>query len=68
MKAAILAGGFGTRLRPLTYQIPKPLIPLLGKPLVMQIIDALPIQVSQVVVAVNYMREQIEEYFQSHDV
>ena len=68
MKAAILAGGFGTRLRPLTYQIPKPLIPLLGKPLVMHIIDALPSRVSQVIVAVNYMREQIEEYFQSHDV
>lgn len=68
MKAAILAGGFGTRLRPLTLQIPKPLMPLLGKPLVMHIIDALPHQVDTVIMAVNYRREQIEEYFQTHDV
>jgi mannose-1-phosphate guanylyltransferase len=68
MKAVILAGGFGTRLRPLTLHTPKPLIPLLGKPLIMHIIDALPSQVNQVVLAVNYMREHIEEYFQTHDV
>jgi len=68
MKAAILAGGFGTRLRPLTYQIPKPLVPLLGMPLVMHIIDSLPTQVDQVVLAVNYMRDHLDEYFQTHDV
>jgi mannose-1-phosphate guanylyltransferase len=34
----------------------------------MHIIDALPSQVNQVVLAVNYMREQIEDYFQTHDV
>lgn len=68
MKAAILAGGFGTRLLPLTSQIPKPLIPLLGKPLIMHIIDALPPAVDTVVLAVNYMRDHLEEYFRSHDV
>lgn len=68
MKAAILAGGFGTRLRPLTYQMPKSMIPLLGKPLVLHIIDSLPRQVDQVILAVNYKRDQLEEYFQTHDV
>ena len=40
-KAVILAGGVGTRLRPITYEIPKPLIPVKKKPLVNHIIDFL---------------------------
>ena len=68
MKALILAGGLGTRLRPLTNYIPKPLIPLLGKPLVMHIIDALPAEVDTVILAVSYMRDKLEEYFRTHDV
>jgi mannose-1-phosphate guanylyltransferase len=67
MKAVILAGGFGTRLRPLTNRIPKPLVPLLGKPLVMHIIDRLPSCVDEVIMAVNYRRDDLEEYFQTHD-
>ncbi len=68
MKALILAGGLGTRLRPLTYSMPKPLIPLLGKPLVRYIIDALPAQVDTVILAVSYMKDALEDYFKSVDL
>ncbi|OGG40723.1 hypothetical protein A3A21_01890 [Candidatus Jorgensenbacteria bacterium RIFCSPLOWO2_01_FULL_45_25b] len=39
MKAVILAGGFGTRLRPITYEIPKPLVPVKKKPIIGHLID-----------------------------
>lgn len=68
MKALILAGGLGTRLRPLTYDVPKPLVPLLGKPLVQHIIDPLPAEVDTVILAVSYMKDALEEYFRAHDV
>jgi mannose-1-phosphate guanylyltransferase len=67
MKAVILAGGLGTRLRPITYKTPKPLVPLLGKPLVMHIIDSLPARVDTVVLAVSYMKDVLEEYFRVND-
>ena len=65
MKAVILAGGFGTRLRPLTYSIPKPLVPLVGKPLIVRMIESLPQSVDTVVLAVSYMKEALEEHFHS---
>lgn len=68
MKALILAGGLGTRLRPLTYRMPKPLVPLLGKPLVNHIIDPLPAEVDTVILAVSYMRDALDAYFSTHDV
>lgn len=67
MKAVILAGGLGTRLRPITYRTPKPLVPLVGKPLVMHIIDSLPPRVDTVVLAVSYMKDVLEEYFRVND-
>jgi mannose-1-phosphate guanylyltransferase len=67
MKAVILAGGLGTRMRPLTNQMPKPLVPLLGKPLVLHLIDALPQSVDTVILAVSYMRDALEDYFSMHD-
>jgi len=41
MKAVIMAGGFGTRLRPLTSDIPKPMVPMVNKPIMEHIVDLL---------------------------
>ena len=67
MKALILAGGMGTRLRPLTFSTPKPLLPLLDRPMVMHIVDSLPKEVDTVVLAVSYMKDQLESFFREHD-
>jgi mannose-1-phosphate guanylyltransferase len=67
MKAVILAGGLGTRMRPLTNHMPKPLVPLLGKPLVLHLIDALPQGVDTVILAVSYMKDALEDYFAVHE-
>jgi mannose-1-phosphate guanylyltransferase/phosphomannomutase len=64
MKAVILAGGYGVRLRPLTYTRPKPMLPLAGKPVLHHIIDFLAENgFDDIVVTSNYLREQIEAYF-----
>lgn len=63
MECIILAGGFGTRLRPLTYHVPKPILPLVNKPMIMHIIEALPHEVDRVLIAVNYKKKMLEEFF-----
>lgn len=66
MQAVILAGGFGTRLRPLTYTIPKPLLPVANKALLEHSLDGLPPEVTDVIIAVGYKAEQIQAYFDAH--
>lgn len=62
-KAVILAGGFGTRLRPLTYEIPKALIPLHGKTHIEHQLDLFKkYNTETVVLAVGHMKEKIENY------
>ena len=67
MEAVILAGGFGTRLRPFTYTRAKALLPILNKPMITYLIDLLPKEVDKVILAVNYRKDQIEEYFKKND-
>ena len=67
MQALILVGGFATRLRPFTDNRPKALIPILNKPMIMHIIDKVKGLVDEVILAVNYGKEQLAEYFDSHD-
>jgi bifunctional UDP-N-acetylglucosamine pyrophosphorylase/glucosamine-1-phosphate N-acetyltransferase len=64
MDAVILAAGKGTRLRPYTEKVPKPLLPVQGRPILDWILGALP-PVERVVVVVNYMAEAIEGYMRS---
>lgn len=66
IEAIILAGGFGTRLQPLTYTRAKSLLPILNKPMITYLIDMLPQEVDKVILAVNYQKDQIESYFNTN--
>lgn len=64
MKAVILAGGLGTRLRPVTLEIPKPLIPVQGKTLTEHVFDILKrAGVDDVVLSVGFGADKIKKYF-----
>lgn len=64
MKAVILAGGLGTRLRPLTNKTPKPMLQLGKKPILEHLVDWNKKNgVKSIVLCVSYLRENIEDYF-----
>ena len=64
MKAFILAAGVGTRLRPLTFECPKPMIPLLNKPVIEHTINNLKKHnIDSVVMNLHTLPEQITDYF-----
>lgn len=69
MQVVVLAGGFGTRLRPWTYEIPKPILPMLDKTLLEHVVEVVPgDKVDEVVVAGGYKVDDIEAYFKEADV
>lgn len=64
MKAVIMAGGKGSRLRPLTSQLPKPMVPLLDRPCMEYIIELLKRhQITDIAVTVQYLGSVIKHYF-----
>jgi mannose-1-phosphate guanylyltransferase len=64
MKAMILAAGKGTRVRPITHVIPKPLIPILQKPVMEFLVELLRKHgFNQIMVNVSHLAEEIENYF-----
>src|ERR1700736_2857945 len=65
MKAILLAGGKGTRLRPLTIHTPKPIVPIFERPFLHYQLDLLKqvAEIDQVVLSLNYQPRRIEEIF-----
>ena len=60
MKAVVMAGGEGTRLRPLTTNRPKPLVPVLGKPIAQHILEHLKrAGVDEVILTLYYLGDEI---------
>ena len=64
MKAMILAAGKGTRVRPLTYELPKPMIPILGKPVMEYLIEELArYGITEIMINISHLPDKIESYF-----
>ena len=69
MQVVVLAGGVGSRLRPWTNEVPKPLLPMLDATLLERVVEGVPSDlVDEVVVAGGYKVDQIQEYFRNADV
>jgi len=64
MKAVIMAGGEGTRLRPLTCNRPKPMVPVVNKPVMEHIIELLKKHgFTDIAVTLQYLPDMIKDYF-----
>ena len=62
--AIIVAGGLGTRLRPLTDNVPKPMVPVKGKPALHYIVENLrKHNIENLIISINYKGETIQNYF-----
>lgn len=62
-KAMVLAAGYGTRLKPLTDRVPKPLIPVAGKPMIEYALDKVrACGIEEVVINVSHLRDQLTAY------
>ena len=64
MKAVVMAGGEGSRLRPLTISRPKPMVPIVGRPVAEHILNLLKEHgITDVIMTVQYLASNIEDYF-----
>ncbi len=64
MKAVIMAGGFGTRIQPLTINLPKPMIPLINRPIMLHIVELLKKHgISDLVMLLYHQPEIIKNFF-----
>lgn len=63
MQAVILAAGKGTRMQPLTYDMPKAMLPVKGKPVLEYVLDFLPEEIDEVIIVINHLGDQIKSYF-----
>ena len=65
MRAVLMAGGSGTRLRPLTCDLPKPMVPILNRPIAEHIINILKRhQITEVIATLHYLPDVFRDYFQ----
>ena len=65
MRAVLMAGGSGTRLRPLTCDLPKPMVPILNRPIAEHIINLLKRhQMKEIIATLHYLPDVMREYFQ----
>jgi mannose-1-phosphate guanylyltransferase/phosphomannomutase len=63
MKAVVMAGGEGSRLRPLTINRPKPMVPLVNEPVIVHILELLKKHgITQVVLTLQYMADVVQDY------
>lgn len=64
MRAMVLAAGLGTRLRPLTFELPKPMVPVLDRPVMAHIVDLLQRQgIDEIIANLHYFPDTIRGYF-----
>ncbi len=65
MRAVLMAGGSGTRLRPLTCDLPKPMVPILNRPIAEHIINLLKRhQITEIIATLHYLPDLMRDYFQ----
>lgn len=67
MKAMILAAGYGTRLRPLTHALPKPMLPVCNRPLIGYAVESFcGIGINDIIVNLHHLADPIERFLTSH--
>lgn len=65
MRAVLMAGGSGTRLRPLTCDLPKPMVPILNRPIAEHIVNLLKRHnITEIIATLHYLPDVMRDYFQ----